>query len=297
MAEEPQPQRQPQPPLGELLGVARECCRRAAEVLRERAGGLLDVRAKTPFEQVTDADIEAETSLRAELRAAVPGSAVVGEEMPADAPVRDAETDVTWYVDPIDGTHNYLRGLPLACVSVGIVRGGRVVGGCVHDVFRGESFTGGEGVPLKIGGAAPPPVPGAGRLPLVFTDIPLAGRTDPREADFLRDLVLRADVRRVYTTALALAWLAAGRADLACNLGIKPWDVAAGAALVRAAGGRFTPVGGPEAVSAPGFVAARAGLSGGADGTRAWLVRRLREIHAAQAAPPGGAPYGSPTSG
>jgi myo-inositol-1(or 4)-monophosphatase len=234
------------------------------------------VRSKSAHERVTDADIEAETLLRKTLRAAVPDSAVVGEELP-DEPGQE----VTWYVDPVDGTHNFLRGLPLACVSVGVAVGGRLVGGCVHDIFRDESFTGGEGVPLRIEGTEgvrrPTPVDAdaSQAAPLVLTDIPLTGRSGPEEPAFALELTERADLRRLYSTALSLAWVAAGRADLACNLHIHPWDVAGGAALVRAAGGRYAPVGGPDPVAAPGFVASRPGLGPGPDALERWITGRL----------------------
>ncbi|MGP4112159.1 inositol monophosphatase family protein [Streptomyces sp. 4N509B] len=287
-----------------LVEAARASCREAAALLRRRAGqGGLTVRSKSAHERVTDADVEVETLLRSALRAAVPGSSVVGEELgeeigeprgedggaardeegSATAPDLARGASVTWYVDPIDGTHNYLRGLPLACVSVGVAVGGRLVGGCVHDVFRDESFSGGVGVPLRVDGAPAPAPPTASHgEPLALSDIPLAGRAGPDEPAFALDLLTRAEVRRLYSTALSLAWVATGRADLACNLHIHPWDVAGGAALVRAAGGTYAPVGGPDPVTAHGFVATRPGL--GEDTATAalgrWAVSRLTELAA-----------------
>ncbi len=268
-----------------LVEVARDCCREAAALLRRRAAEGTTARDKSAHERVSDADVESETLLRSMLSSAVPGSAVIGEELPpsgtGELSTASGEA-VTWYVDPIDGTHNFLRGLPLACVSVGVAIGGRLVGGCVHDVFRDESFTGGEGVPLRVNGAAPPPAPApaGGGLPLVLTDIPLTGRSGTDEPAFYLELIDRADVRRLYSTALALAWLAAGRADLACNLHIRPWDVAAGAALVHAAGGRYAPIGAPEPAAAPGFVATgpRPDEDGLAELER-WTVARLTALH------------------
>lgn len=260
------------PEVAKLVAVARDVCQDAAALLRRRAAAGFGVRAKSAYEQVTDADVEAETAVRAGLCAAVPGSVVVGEEL-AGRPCNG----VTWYVDPVDGTHNFLRGLPLACVSIGVAVGGRIVGGCVRDVFRDECFTGGEGVPFQVNDAPPPALPTGDGLPLVLTDLPLTGRPGQRQVAFFRDLVARADVRRLYTTALSLAWVAAGRVELACNLGIKPWDVAAGSALVQAAGGRYVPVGGADSVTASGFLASRPGLDT-ADALRQWTLTRLRAI-------------------
>ncbi|WP_165989715.1 inositol monophosphatase family protein [Streptomyces sp. YIM 98790] len=264
-----------------LLAVAERCCREAARLLRARAGRGTDVRTKPGrrFDQVSAADTAIEDFLTGALLAAVPGSAVVGEERG----IRPGTSGVTWYVDPVDGTGNYVRGVPLVCVSVGVAVHGRVVAGCVVDVFRDECFTGGEGLPLRVGPAEPGPRRGAGAagVPLVLTDVPLPGRVGRAAMDFLGELLERAEVRRLYCTALSLAWVAAGRADAACNLGIHPWDTAAGAALVRAAGGRWTPVGGDPAgppEHAPGFVAAGPGADAKALGD--WLCERLTALAA-----------------
>ena len=99
----------------------------------------------------------------------------------------------------------------------------------------------------------------------MLTDIPLPGSPYSGEMEFLTELLAVADVRRIYSTALSLAWVAAGRADAAANLGIHPWDVAAGAVLVRATGGTFRQIG------ADGFVAGRGEIVD-------WLTSRLEGI-------------------
>ncbi|MBB5433759.1 inositol monophosphatase family protein [Nocardiopsis composta] len=223
-----------------LAAAAERCVRDAARLLAS-ATGPLTVAAKGRFDPVTDADTAAEEHLVRALRTAVPGSAVVGEEGGG----RADPGGVTWYVDPIDGTGNYLRGIPLACISVGAAVRGRLVAGCVYDLSRDECFSGGPGLPLRIGGAARAPAAADAPTPLVLTDIPLPGRAGQRELRFFADLLDLAEVRRIYSTALALAWVAAGRADAACNTGVRPWDVAAGAALIRSAGGVYTPIGDP----------------------------------------------------
>ncbi|WP_051939667.1 inositol monophosphatase family protein [Phaeacidiphilus oryzae] len=231
-----------------LLPIAVDACRSAAKLLRGLLGGAEDrltVREKSAdgFDTVTAADLAVEDHLRGLLADAVPGSAVLGEER-GGGEAGGGPAPVRWYVDPIDGTGNLLRGIPLAAVSVGAAVGDRVVAGCVLDVFRDECFTGGEGLPFRL--ETPPGAlrvaPAAARKPLVLTDIPLPGRVEGPELAFLAELLTRAEVRRIYSTALSLAWVAAGRADAACNLVIKPWDTAAGLALVRSAGGAFLPI-------------------------------------------------------
>ncbi|WP_175410038.1 inositol monophosphatase [Streptomyces sp. TRM64462] len=251
-----------------LLAVAEKCCREAAQFLRQRETAF-PARAKGPLDYVTEADLAVEDRVVRALTAAVPGSAVVGEERGT----RPGE-GVTWYVDPIDGTGNFLRGLPLACVSVGAAVGGELVAGCVYDIFRDECFTGADGVPFQV---RPPlwlPGPGTVDAPVVLTDVPLPGRVNAESLEFLGVLLDRVEVRRVYSTALSLAWVASGRADAACNLLIRPWDVAAGAALVRAAGGTYLPVGGDTPQDAPGFVA----VGPGKEELAGWLAGLLAPV-------------------
>lgn len=239
---------------GELLALAAQSCVDAAKLLHEIR---VDVSAKGTFDQVSTADLEVEAFLRRAL--AVPGSAVVGEELGA------ASAPITWYVDPIDGTRNFVRGIPLSCISVAAAVDGTLVAGCVLDPFRDELFTAAVDVPFSVRSTGLVIPPGVSPRPLVLTDIPLPGSPYSGEMELLNSLLDVADVRRVYVTALSLAWVAAGRADAAANLGIHPWDVAAGSVLVRAAGGEFWPVG------SNGFVAGRGEIVG-------WLRERLEGI-------------------
>ncbi|WP_285643597.1 inositol monophosphatase family protein [Lentzea sp. NBRC 102530] len=219
----------------ELLDLAARSCVDAAVLLRDVH---VDVSSKGTYDQVSSADLAVESFLRTTLMAGAPGSAVVGEELGS------ATAPVTWYVDPIDGTRNFVRGIPLSCISVAAAVDGVLVAGCVLDPFRDELFTAAVDVPFSVrsGGLVIPP--SAGPRPLVLTDIPLPGSPYSGEMDLLGSLLEIADVRRVYSTALALAWVAAGRADAVANIGTFPWDVAAGAVLVREAGGRFVEVAG-----------------------------------------------------
>ncbi|WP_018353493.1 inositol monophosphatase family protein [Longispora albida] len=254
---------------GELLKIAEECCREAVRFLRT-GGADVTTTAKGPFDYVTGADTAVEDLIVAALRAALPGSAIVAEERgtrPGDG--------VTWYLDPIDGTGNFLRGLPMACVSLGAAVDGRMVAGCVYDLFRDECFTGGAGEPFRAEPASWLPEPQIADRPLVLTDLPLPGQVNGPAMELVATLLGTAEVRRLYCTALSLAWVAAGRADVACNLGIWPWDVAAGAALVEAAGGTYIPVGGESAQTARGFVA----VAPGRDlGFGEWLAGELAGV-------------------
>lgn len=218
---------------GELLDLAAQSCVDAAALLR---GIHVDVSSKGTFDQVSNADVEVEKFLRAALVSGAPGSAVVGEELGS------ATAAVTWFVDPIDGTRNFVRGLPLSCISVAAAVDGVLVAGCVLDPFRDELFTPAHGVPFSVRSTGLVITPAESPRPLVLTDIPLPGSPYSGEMELLAELMEIADVRRVYSTALSLAWVAAGRADAVANIGVFPWDTAAGAVLVREAGGRFVEI-------------------------------------------------------
>ena len=241
---------------GDLLALAAQSCVDAAKLLHDVQ---VDVSPKGTFDQVSTADVEVEAFLRAALVSGAPGSAVIGEELGS------ASAAVTWFVDPIDGTRNFVRGIPLSCISVAAAVDGVLVAGCVLDPFREELFTAADCIPFTVRSTGLVIPPGFSPRPLVLTDIPLPGSPYSGEMELLEDLLAVADVRRVYSTALSLAWVAAGRADAAANLGIHPWDVAAGEVLVRASGGEFVSVG------TDGFVAGRGEIV-------SWLAERLEGI-------------------
>lgn len=241
---------------GELLALAAQSCVDAAKLLHDVP---IDVSSKGAFDQVSTADLEVEAFLRTALMSGAPGSAVVGEELGS------ASARITWYVDPIDGTRNFVRGIPLSCISVAAAVEGTLVAGCVLDPFRDELFTAAADVPFAVRSTGLVIAPGVSPRPLVLTDIPLPGSPYTGEMDLLGSLLEIADVRRVYSTALSLAWVAAGRADAAANIGIHPWDVAAGEVLVRSSGGEFRSVG------TNGFVAGRGEIV-------SWLASRMEGI-------------------
>ncbi|MBN8902580.1 MAG: hypothetical protein J0H19_24365 [Rhodospirillales bacterium] len=143
-----------------------------------------------------------------------------------------------WVVDPLDGTYNYFREVPLCCVSVALCTGNEPRFGCIFDFNRQEMFTGGIGRPFCCNGA---PLSSPGGAEFLATGL-------PRKGDFSADRLTRfgphvatwKQVRLIGSAALSLAWTAAGRFDAYEETGILWWDVAAGVALVRAAGGQVS---------------------------------------------------------
>jgi myo-inositol-1(or 4)-monophosphatase len=225
--------------------VARDLAARAGEVLRSHFGRLRAVHHKSEVDLVTAADRDAEALLVDGLARAFPGHRVVAEE----SGERGADSDRVWYVDPLDGTTNFVHGIPHFAVSLGLVVDGSPAMGVVHDPLRQETFLASHGHGATLNGA---PVhvsaPATIQAGLIGTGFPYdrrhsAGRYLPA---FERVLRASRDVRRAGSAALDLAWVACGRLDGYWEFGLRPWDTAAGTLLVREAGGLVTACDGSE---------------------------------------------------
>jgi myo-inositol-1(or 4)-monophosphatase len=200
----------------------------------------LQVVEKQRMDYASEVDGLAEAEIVKELRRANPEYAVLGEEGGAKKGSRGASR-YTWVVDPLDGTSNYLHGIPHWCVSIALLEGGEPVHGVVFDPLRNELFTASRGSGavlnerrIRIGERNE--LAGA----MLITGFPPRERARaPAQLDCLRELLVEAeDVRRTGSAALDLAWVACGRADAYFEAGVQPWDIAAGVLLVREAGGR-----------------------------------------------------------
>jgi myo-inositol-1(or 4)-monophosphatase len=222
----------------ELLTLARDVAREAAALVAERRRDGVEVSdTKTsPTDVVTEVDRAAEELIRKRLLEARPGDGFVGEEGTADT----SASGTTWVVDPIDGTVNFLYGIPQYAISIAARQGDEVVAGVVVDVVKGECFTatrgGGarlDGRPARVREVAPL----AHRL--VLTGFSYERDTRMTQAAAVHQLLGRVrDVRRLGSAALDLCYLACGRADAYVEEGLHDWDLAAGALIVEEAGGR-----------------------------------------------------------
>jgi myo-inositol-1(or 4)-monophosphatase len=218
----------------ELLEIAGEAARASAAVLVERyhdAGGPRGVVSKsTPTDLVSDADVNAERAIREVLHRRRPDDSILGEE----GDEVTGTTGLRWVVDPLDGTGNYLFGIPQWCVSVACE--GRA--GVVLDPLRDERFEVVDGGPATLNGE---PLQGSARddlsTALVATGFAYDAGVRARQAEVVARVIPRvADVRRLGSAALDLAWTAAGRYDAYYERGVSPWDVAVGTMLCAAAG-------------------------------------------------------------
>lgn len=221
----------------ELEGVAVDVAIAAAGLVRSRLGRTQKVETKTsPTDVVTAVDVEVEMFIRAELLAATPGAAILGEER---APV-SGTTSIGWVIDPIDGTVNFLYDLPVMSVSIAATVDGEVVAGAVADVLRGEVFSGSAGNGVRRDGVRVSPSTTTDLCDaLVGTGFSYSSDGRRREGDVVaRVLPVARDIRCFGSAALHLCWVACGRLEAFYQEGLMEWDVAAGAFLAAEAGAR-----------------------------------------------------------
>jgi myo-inositol-1(or 4)-monophosphatase len=231
----------PAPDPAELLALAVDTAREAAVlVARGRATAAEHVAVKSsPVDVVTAVDKASEELVVSRLLAARPDDGVLGEEGAA----RTGSSPVRWVVDPIDGTVNFLYGLPAYAVSIGAEVDGVVRAGVVLNVATGELFSAvsGGGAWLTVPGADPAPLavssPPSLEQTLVATGFGYRAEARRAQGAAVADLLPRVrDIRRFGSSALDLCSLAAGRVDAYYELGLNPWDHAAGALIAAEAG-------------------------------------------------------------
>jgi myo-inositol-1(or 4)-monophosphatase len=199
---------------------------------------------------VSDADREAERVIRELLAAKRPADALVAEEGSHSA----GDSGRRWVVDPLDGTVNFLYGIPQWAVSIALEDAGGALVAVVHDPVRGETFAARRGDGAELNGA-PIQVSGREQLEraLVATGFSYQEARRAEQAELARRVLTHVrDIRRAGAAALDLAWLAAGRFDGYYEHGLAPWDWAAGRLLVTEAGGAVAELPGDP----PGLVAA-----------------------------------------
>lgn len=251
-----------QPGTDELLQTAVRAAREAGAVLAERFSGPRRLEHKGAIDLVTDADRAAEAAALGVIREAHPDHAILAEESGASG-----ASPFRWIVDPLDGTTNFAHYVPQFAVTVACEVEGRVEAGVIFDPMRGELFhaTRGGGAWRDGERIAVSSESEVGRA-LLSTGFPywIHERPDYPLRLFAAFLQRAQGVRRFGAAALDLAWLACGRYDGFFELGLKPWDVAAGALLVEEAGGVVTNLdGSPFTLDGGQILAAPPALHGG----------------------------------
>ncbi|HYU38262.1 MAG TPA: inositol monophosphatase family protein [Acidimicrobiia bacterium] len=223
--------------LPSLLRAADTAARAGGAIVAERLGPTGEARLKAPGDWVSEVDTNSEAAVRGVLERDAPGLPVFGEEGGG------SRGDIGWLVDPLDGTANFLHGFPAVGVSVALVANGSPVVGVVHSPLLGDTYAACKGEGAFRNGE---PIAVSARdqsLAICATGFPFrakAERLDEYLPVFEAALRRFEDLRRAGSASLDLAWTAAGVFDGYFEQALGPWDVAAGALLVREAGGIVT---------------------------------------------------------
>lgn len=222
-----------------MLNIGVRAARAAGRVITQSVGRLdtLQIDSKGRNDYVTDVDRQAEADIIAILKRSYPDHAFLGEESGLTG---SSAAEYRWVIDPLDGTTNFVHGLPHFCVSIALLKEDRLFQAVIYDPMRQELFTAGKGDGAFLD---------AKRLRVKKTQHLTDGLLgcgfpyrNKQDLDFfqrtLRHYTERcAGVRRLGSAALDLAYVAAGRLDGTWLIGLSEWDIAAGALLVREAGG------------------------------------------------------------
>jgi myo-inositol-1(or 4)-monophosphatase len=226
------------------LNIMIKAARQAARGLLRDFGAVenLQVSSKGPGDFVSRADTKAEETIRGQLTEARPNYGWLGEE---STEVKGTDPTRRWIVDPLDGTTNFLHGMPHWAISIGLEHKGEIVAAVIYDPVKDEMFAAEKGAGAYVNDRR---LRVSGRRDLIetvfATGIPFGG--SPNLPKTLRELAAltprTAGIRRWGSAALDLAYVAAGRFDGFWEHGLNPWDTAAGLLVVREAGGLIGPL-------------------------------------------------------
>jgi len=249
----------------QFITVCEEAARQAGALLLDWQGKF-QVREKAPADLVTEADVASQQRIQELLLDAFPDHGFLGEEDTANAQEHSPagtegqpRPEYCWIVDPLDGTTNYVHGLPNYCVSIALRRSSEVVMGTIYDPVTEECYTASAGQGARLNGQ-PLYVSGVSTLAeaLVAASLPPRVARDSRDVKLLLETMYHCQaIRRMGSAALNLCYVAAGRLDGYWATSVRSWDIAAGLLMVREAGGVMTGIdGSPFNLERPHLVAA-----------------------------------------
>lgn len=211
----------------------------------EGYGNVRHIQQKGVIDLVTEYDKRSEELILETMHKEFPEHAILAEE----SGYHERVSEYRWVIDPLDGTTNFAHGIPIFSVSIGLLKNNSPILGVVYDPFRDEMFS------AEVGSGAflnRRPLQVSSRTDLgqavISTGFPYDLRTNPRNnlAQFVQFQLRTQAVRHLGSAALDCTWTAMGRLDGYWEFGVQPWDVGAGALIVREAGGRVTSVEGDE---------------------------------------------------
>jgi myo-inositol-1(or 4)-monophosphatase len=246
--------------MNEFLELALEIAAEAAVIVREGAERPKNIQYKGDVDLVTETDKRSEAAIVRRIRKEFPDHAIVAEEGSEGAP-RGAK--YCWYIDPLDGTTNFAHGYPCFCTSIGLQENDVPIAGVVVNPIANETFSAARGGGARLNGR-PIHVSKVPKLAesLVATGFPTHMRHHSANMDYYWGFTLRSHgVRRDGSAALDLCSVACGRFEGFWEFGLNSWDTAAGALIIREAGGKVTDldgteyrVGGPSVLASNGLV-------------------------------------------
>jgi myo-inositol-1(or 4)-monophosphatase len=231
-----------------MVNIALRAARRAGQIIVRAMDRVdtLSVEEKAKNDLVSNIDRHAEAVIIETIMRAYPDHAILGEESGAT----NTDAEFTWIIDPLDGTSNYLKGIPHFCISIGITKGAALEHGVIVDPLRNEEFFASRGTGAQLNSK---------RLRITSTaklDRSILATGMPYDkvlshidcySDMLRSFYKESgSLRSMGSTALDLAYVAAGRTDGFFQIGLDPWDMAAGAVIVREAGGFVSDIAGGD---------------------------------------------------
>jgi myo-inositol-1(or 4)-monophosphatase len=240
-----------------MLNIAIRAARRAGDLMLRHLNKLesMQIAEKGRNDFVTRVDQLAEEAIIEIIKDHYPDHAILAEESGLSG-----EHEYQWIIDPLDGTTNYLHGFPVFSVSIAVALDGELQHGVVYDPLRQEIFSASRGQGAQLDGRKVRVSKQVGlRHALIATGFPY--RSDEKQVDvylgMLRAVMLEtAGVRRPGSAALDLCYVAAGRVDGFWEMGLRKWDIAAGALIIREAGGRISDFHGADAYLESGNVVA-----------------------------------------
>ncbi|HLX80989.1 MAG TPA: inositol monophosphatase family protein [Burkholderiales bacterium] len=226
-----------------MLNIAVKAARRAGSIINRAAldRTQLEIRAKRANDFVTQVDKAAESAIIAIIRQAFPDHAILAEESGSlEGRGSSGKADYLWIIDPLDGTTNFIHGFPQYCVSIALQHRGAVQHGVIYDPSKNELFTASRGRGAFLDDRRIRVTRCANlKDALVGTGFPFKemSRLDLYSRQLKEIMTNSAGVRRAGAAALDLAYVAAGRMDGFWEMGLSPWDMAAGALMIQEAGG------------------------------------------------------------
>jgi myo-inositol-1(or 4)-monophosphatase len=224
-----------------ILGIVEGVARQAGAVLMEGYGNVRQIQQKGVIDLVTEFDKRSEEVIVSSIQKEFPEHAILAEESGHNKTISEYQ----WVIDPLDGTTNFAHGIPIFSVSIGLLKNNSPILGVAYDPFRNEMFSAevGHGAFLNHRSIRVSSQTDLGQA-VLSTGFPYDLRTNTRNnlPQFVQFQLRTQAVRHLGSAALDCAWTAIGRLDGYWEFGVKPWDIGAGALIVREAGGRVTSV-------------------------------------------------------